>query len=535
MKKLLRTTFMIVSVMVTLYFLVVSCADSKSKEEKTTPSKKSTTVALPQKLHEVQYDPVVFNVSSTDTTALKYFNLLNYDYFFGTNQKAVTDRSQNGQLVLEFCDVASPKIMEVMAIGTNHMYGTKLLVVPGDTVHMELKEGKILFAGKNAHRFRFFSKIDTVRSEWIPYEGNLQAYKQKWDATYKKQLRFIEDYTTAHADEITPEMKEELLGEFKFRHLLYLIDPQEIKKVFGGKIDHDNNVFAQLPDSEYAQTNSELEMFDAKAYFNNIQLSEFQRPDLIDNDYYKRALVNYLRFYFVNHDYIDYSRAAFEKEKTFIENHLEGDIKAYAMGRLITDYFKKGFGSSTTNIKRLNSVIDTFKTTVTNASYLYEIDSIQKSLNSFNTKIPYNALNEQLLSSTGDTVLVKDVLLKEDERIKVIDFWASWCTPCVNELNQTRTIRKQLSKENQITFIYVSSDLKKDQWLKAQKRYELDAHSYLLLGDIKESSLLAAFHVVFIPKYAIVDTDGNIVTNDAPRVSDTRVFQKVISAIKEGR
>lgn len=96
-----------------------------------------------------------------------------------------------------------------------------------------------------------------------------------------------------------------------------------------------------------------------------------------------------------------------------------------------------------------------------------------------------------LSTSSAQTLEVIDldgyfnVINKKDDTLKVVNFWATWCGPCVKELPHFLELQKELSNEP-IKFIFVSLDEKNQQnkVMNFFKKRKMNDNYYLLsAGD----------------------------------------------------
>lgn len=56
---------------------------------------------------------------------------------------------------------------------------------------------------------------------------------------------------------------------------------------------------------------------------------------------------------------------------------------------------------------------------------------------------------------------VADILASTEDEVYVLNFWATWCKPCVEEMPGFEAARKNFANQN-VTFVYISLDFTKN-------------------------------------------------------------------------
>ena len=119
-----------------------------------------------------------------------------------------------------------------------------------------------------------------------------------------------------------------------------------------------------------------------------------------------------------------------------------------------------------------------------------------------------------------------DILIKKNKgKVIYVDIWASWCAPCRKEIKQTKKIsEKYKNKDLIIVFLSIDEDLQ--QWEKASKKEDIykSENNINLIGSNK-SVTLKDVKISSIPRYIIIDKNGNLVNSYAPSPSDKRKLE----------
>ncbi|TDN38117.1 redoxin domain-containing protein [Hymenobacter sp. UV11] len=114
-------------------------------------------------------------------------------------------------------------------------------------------------------------------------------------------------------------------------------------------------------------------------------------------------------------------------------------------------------------------------------------------------------------------------------KVVYLDFWASWCVPCLAETPAAVELKKQF-EGREVVFLYVSVDRSAADWEKSLASHPLTgANSVHLRDQDGPASTQAAYQANGIPSYWLIGRDGHIVLAHAPRPSDG---PKTVAAIE---
>jgi thiol-disulfide isomerase/thioredoxin len=197
--------------------------------------------------------------------------------------------------------------------------------------------------------------------------------------------------------------------------------------------------------------------------------------------------------------------------------HFTGIARDYMLFSLVKHNIDKGHAD-------FDQYLACFKKDCTYAPYQKYIDSVAVRYNrlTFQPDVIATKLND----ATGKQLSWEQLLAQHKGNVIYVDFWASWCSPCIQEMPHATELQKELAGKD-VVFVTVSIDAKAAKWKKSMQKLGLQAsgkHNYLMK---KDSPLGKFLQVPPIPKYVLIDKDGNVFALDAKRPSDKQLVADI--------
>jgi len=116
--------------------------------------------------------------------------------------------------------------------------------------------------------------------------------------------------------------------------------------------------------------------------------------------------------------------------------------------------------------------------------------------------------------TTGNTIAMSSFKAK----YLVIDFWASWCKPCIANIPDIKQMAKEYETDS-IQFISISVDNDLKEWKASIRKHDFTG---IQLSEPMGFNSLAAVYckVLWVPTYVIADRNGQIIQYNAPQASE---------------
>jgi thiol-disulfide isomerase/thioredoxin len=125
----------------------------------------------------------------------------------------------------------------------------------------------------------------------------------------------------------------------------------------------------------------------------------------------------------------------------------------------------------------------------------------------------------------GNVITLKDF----EGKVIYLDFWASWCGPCIREFPFAKELKKRMSDNENLVFLYVSIDSDIGKWKEAIEKFEIQGIH--VNSNENKGSMPDTYNVQGVPEYYIIGKDGKIFDNMPPRPSNSKIDEALLNAL----
>ena len=139
------------------------------------------------------------------------------------------------------------------------------------------------------------------------------------------------------------------------------------------------------------------------------------------------------------------------------------------------------------------------------------------------TQFSEAALNDELVSLNGDSILFKSILEKHQGKTVFIDVWASWCKDCLKGLPSVKALQAEYTN---VDFVFLSLDKSQDAWKKGVDRLQIKGDHYFMQSGWK-GAMGTFLDLDWIPRYMIIDKQGLIKVFKAIKTSDKTLINNL--------
>ncbi len=144
------------------------------------------------------------------------------------------------------------------------------------------------------------------------------------------------------------------------------------------------------------------------------------------------------------------------------------------------------------------------------------------------TEVGNDYIDIEQPNAEGETVSLKSVVENPAVKYTLVDFWASWCGPCMGEVPHLKKTYKEFHKKG-FEIYGVSFDRTRDKWLAA---VEQNGMNWIHVSEVNgfDTQATKDYAVQSIPTNYLIDAEGKIV---AKNLRGEALYQKVSELLAE--
>lgn len=115
-----------------------------------------------------------------------------------------------------------------------------------------------------------------------------------------------------------------------------------------------------------------------------------------------------------------------------------------------------------------------------------------------------------------EKIKIQNILTTTNQDLILIDLWATWCLPCLQENPYWENAKKRY--DGKIKFVKISIDTNEDKWTKYLEKHG-EMHGNYIINN-PQHLFIKKFNINSIPRYILFDRNFGVLSDDFTRPSD---------------
>jgi thiol-disulfide isomerase/thioredoxin len=152
--------------------------------------------------------------------------------------------------------------------------------------------------------------------------------------------------------------------------------------------------------------------------------------------------------------------------------------------------------------------------------------------NVFFTKNVLSKINNTVITTLKEKRDLNKIIDSHRGKVIYVDFWASWCLPCLEELPFSKKLIADFKNEN-VVFLFLSVDSYVTPWKNSIQSNDMEGRGlHYLIADNENNQYKRKYNIGTIPRYILINKTGEVVNSDAPRPSEKKTRELIVHLLK---
>jgi len=328
-------------------------------------------------------------------------------------------------------------------------------------------EEKNEFLYKNYRYGTYWYSIDP-EMDIVMLNKEKEPFISYMQESYEKQVKYFDDFITTNGHELSESFQQFMRGEIDYTWAHSVL-------VYGTIYRYRYSIEAD--------------------YFKNLEAITLN-ADLLGNYKYRQYIEAYMNYMY---EWNKVGGDPYAAQYDLAGLNLNGMSSSYLQARLI----ERGFSKA----ESVKEIIPKYNDFVQNNEY-YEFDN--KVIDAYQKAVRIaagsSAPNFDLLDTSRYLVKLSDFQGKP----VYLNFWATWCGPCIRKMKKLQPYMEQLETEG-IQFVHISLDREESTWQEYLQQNKITGvHLFASLGV--DSKTAIAYNVQALPQYFLIDKAGKLLS-----------------------
>jgi thiol-disulfide isomerase/thioredoxin len=349
--------------------------------------------------------------------------------------------------------------------------------------------------------------------------GDLNSFYFKWDKFYSNALKIIQKNIDSYS---LYENGLDSLQKISFAML---------SNYNSGDILSEDEVLWMKSELNYRKYLRLLfRAYELKSHPNDSAFQFFQAVNLNDNGaclinctyntLIQRYVLNELNSRGIFHSDFDDNNQFYQQYYEIIIEKLTGHVKDVMLTWFVSDLLKSYDGSA-------GEIYEKYIDDCDSPDMIEKTSSIYEDYK----KIVNMDLSEKVIIIPTNNQSLEKVLNQFRNKVVYLDFWASWCSPCIEAMPKTKELAKFYEHKN-LAVLYIGNKDQRSNLINAINKHNLDGY-HILLND-KESELWRnEFNVSMIPTYVLINKAGEVIDKNASHPDEKDIYSQIEKLLLE--